>query len=170
MHKAIHDQASGLRNLMHFTQPLDQPLDHPLAQPLDKINSSCLGDLLSPLDGLGFTSFQKKLDRLKIPMINLLENHAQKAPLDILNANQIVLYINQTSESIKAAYGIVKLLSKSSEERAIGFLIEASCETKSKTIFHNIKKAGDAFHHIHPSYLGCLVSGNTYISAHNSDI
>ena len=158
MHKAIHDQASGLRNLMCF------------GQPMDSMTATSLGDLLSKVDGLGITSFAKKLDMLKIPMVSLLDGKPQSAPLEILNANKIVLYINQTSESIKAAYGIIKLLSKSPEDRELGFLIEASAENKSQTIFHNIKMAANAFHHIHPTYLGCLVSGNTYISAHNSDM
>ena len=158
MHKAIHDQASGLRKLMCFGQPLDSE------------TSASLGGLLSKINGLGLASLEKILDKLRIPMISLVESQPQGAPLDILNANSIVLHINQSSESIKAAYGIVKLLSKSPDERELGFLIEASSEIKSQTIFHNIKMAANAFHHIHPSYLGCLVSGNTYISAHNSDI
>jgi len=158
MHKAVRDQASGLRNLMSLGQPID-----PMTLP-------GLEDLYRQMDGLGFTSFEAKLDMLKIPMINLLDSKPQRAPLDILNADRIVLHINQSSESIKAAYAIVKLLSKSPEERELGFLVQASSETKSKTIFHNIKMAANAFHLIHPTYLGCLIPGNTYISAHNSDI
>jgi hypothetical protein len=158
MHRAIHDQASGLRVLMNLSQPMDVKI------------STKLRDLISELDGLGLAGLQKKLNAINIPVIKLLNNHVQKAPLDILNASEIVLHINQSSESIKSAYGIVKLLSKSPEERELGLLIEASSETKSKTIFHNIKMAGNAFQHIHLTYLGCLVSGNTYINAHNSDI
>jgi len=156
MHKAIHDQASGLRNLMC------------LGHPMETKTETSLGDLLSKINGAGITSLTKKLDMLKIPMVTLLDGKPQSAPLDILNANRIVLHINQSPESIKSAYGIVKLLSKSSEDRELGFLIEASSENKSQTIFHNIKIAANAYHHIHPTYLGCLVSGNTYISAHNS--
>jgi hypothetical protein len=158
MHKVVHDQASGLRNLMC------------LGQPMDSKTEPSLEDLRRQIDGLGFMSFEAKLDMLKIPMISLLDSKPQRAPLDILNANRIVLHINQSSESIKAAYAIVKLLSKSLEDRELGFLIQASSETKSKTIFHNIKMAANAFEHIHSTYLGCLVNGNTYISAHNSDI
>jgi hypothetical protein len=158
MHKAVHDQASGLRNLMC------------LGQPIDSMTIPSLEDLHRQIDGLGFASFQAKLDMLKIPMINLLDSKPKRAPLDILNASRIVLHINQSSESIKAAFAIVKLLSKSTEDRELGFLVQASSETKSKTIFHNIKMAANAFHHIHSTYLGCLVPGNTYISAHNSDI
>lgn len=158
MHKAIHDQASGLRNLMC------------LGQPIDSIPSTSLEDLHGQIDGLGFASFEVKLKMLKIPMIDLLDSKPQRAPLDILNANTIVLHINQSSESIKAAYAIVKLLGKSSEYRELGFLVQASSETKSKTIFNNIKMAANTIHHIHSTYLGCLVTGNTYISAHNSEI
>jgi hypothetical protein len=158
MHKAVYDQASGLRNMMC------------LGQPIDSMTIPSLEELHRQIDGLGFASFEAKLDMLKIPMINLLDSKPQRAPLDILNASRIVLYINQSSESIKAAFAIVKLLSKSTEDRELGFLVQASSETKSKTIFHNIKMAANAFHHIHSTYLGCLVPGNTYISAHNSDI
>jgi hypothetical protein len=158
MHRVIQDQASGLRVLMNLSQPMN-------AKPSIKLR-----DLASELDGLSLASLQKKLDAIRIPVIKLLNNHVQKASLDTLNASEIVLHINQSSESIKSAYGIVKLLSKSPEERELGFLIEASCETKSKTIFHNIKMAGNAFQHIHLTYLGCLVSGNTYINADNSGI
>ena len=139
-------------------------------QPMDSMTLTSLGDLLSKIDGLGLTSFEKKLDALTIPIVHLLDSSSKGAPLDILNASRIVLHINQSSESIKAAYGIIKLLSQSSDERELGFLIQASSATKSQTIFHNIKMAANAFHHIHPTYLGCLVSGNTYISAHNSDM
>ncbi len=156
MHKAIYDQASGLRSLMCFSQPINST------------TAISLEDLLSTIDGLGFASFEKKLDELEIPIVTLLDGNPKAAPLDILNANRIVLHMNQSSESIKAAYGIVKLLNQSSEDRELGFLIHASSESKSQTIFHNIKMAANAFHHIRPTYLGCLVSGNTYISAHNS--
>lgn len=141
-----------------------------LSQPMNAKTSTKLRDLASELDGLSLASLQKKLDAINIPAINLLNSHVHKAPLDILNASEIVLHINQSSESIKSAYGIVKLLSKSPEERELGFLIEASSESKSKTIFHNIKMAGNAFQHIHLTYLGCLVPGNTYINADNSGI
>ena len=141
-----------------------------LSQPMDAKTSTSLRKLASELDGLGLMDLRKKLGVIHIPVIKLLNNEVQKAPLDILNASEIVLHINQSTESIKSAYGIVKLLSKSPEERELGFLIEASSETKSKTIFHNIKMAGNAFQHIHLTYLGCLVSGNTYINADNSGI
>lgn len=141
-----------------------------LDQPSIHMTSANLGIMLSSIDGLSYASFAKKLDGLKIPIVNLLDSGSKGAPLDILNANRIVLHINQSSESIKAAYGIVKLLNHSPEERELGFLIQANSEIKSQTIFHNIKMAANAFHHIHPTYLGCLVSGNTYISAHNSDM
>ena len=141
-----------------------------LGQPMDSKTSISLGGLLSKIDGLGIASFEKKLNQHSIPIVNLLDNSPKTPPLDILHANRIVLYINQSSESIKAAYGIVKLLSQSTADRELGFLIHASSESKSATIFHNIKMASNAFHHILPTYLGCLVSGNTYISAHNSDI
>jgi len=158
MLNALYDQASGLRSLMC------------VGQPSDSMTSISLGDLLSKIDGLGIASFEKELNQHKVPIVNLVDNTLKAPSLDILNANRIVLYINQSSDSIKAAYGIIKLLSQSTANRELGFLIQASSESKSATIFHNIKMASNAFHHILPTYLGCLVSGNTYISAHNSDI
>jgi hypothetical protein len=158
MLNALNDQASGLRGLMC------------LGQPIDSMTSISLGSLFSEIDGLGLASFEKKIEQHKIPILNLLDNASNAPSLDILNAKSIVLYINQSSESIKTAYSIVKLLSQSSTDRELGFLIQASSESKSLTIFHNIKMASNAFHHILPTYLGCLVSGNTYISAHNSDM
>jgi len=156
MHKAIHDQASGLRSLMCF------------GQPTTSMTSTSLKDLLSKVDGLSIASFEKALEKLKTPIVNLLDSNSKMVSLDILNASKIVLHINQSPESIKAAYGVVKLISQSQEDRELGFLVQAVSETKAQTIFHNIKMAANAFHHIRPTYLGCLISGNTYISAHNS--
>ena len=157
MHKAIHDQASGLRHLMCL-------------QTVDNRISKSLMELLSDLDGLGIDSLQRKLNELKVPVIKLLDNYTHKAPLDLLNFNKIVLYMNETSESIKAAYVVVKLLSQSEENRELGFLIQANCPNKSKKIFQNITMAANSFQQIHPTYLGCLISGNTYIRADNSDM
>ena len=83
------------------------------------------------------------------------------------------MYINQSSNSIKEAFGIIKNLAKTTVRHEIGLLISTQNHALAQTIYRNLVEATSSFKEISMVNLGYLGVGNTYIetvSVHNSNL
>jgi MinD-like ATPase involved in chromosome partitioning or flagellar assembly len=81
-----------------------------------------------------------------------------------LNQHEIVLKLAQSSESIKRAFGIIKLLAKSPENRVFGIIVSAQNPETAKTVFRNLKHASRAFSQIQLEIMGFSTLSNSWVS------
>ena len=161
MLNVFQDQAYGLRCLMRGDSEAN-------SEPNPNLES-----LLNPIDGIGFAELMKRLDAHRIPFLDLTHTPIKKAPLDIISEDKIVMYINQSSNSIKEAFGIIKNLAKTTARHEIGLLISTQNHALAQTIYRNLVEATSSFKEISMVNLGYLGVGNTYIetvSVHNSNL
>jgi len=161
MLNAFQDQATGLRRLMGYDGDVGST------------HSPNLETLLNPIDGIGFAELMKRLNKYEIPFLDLTYAPIKKAPLDIVSEDKIVLYINQSSSSIKEAFGIIKHLDKTTINHEIGLLISTQNHALAETIYRNLADAASNFNEITLVKLGYLGIGNTYIetlSGHNTKL
>ena len=161
MLNVFQDQASGLRRLMGCENEASS------------VPGLDLETLLNPIDGIGFTEFMKRLNSNRIPFLDLTHTTINKAPLDIVSEDKIVMYINQSANSIKESYGIIKHLAKTTINHEIGLLISTQNHTLADTIYRNLTHATSNFREISLVKLGYIGLGNTYIeslSVHNSNL
>ena len=161
MLNVFQDQASGLRRLMGCENEASS------------VPGPNLETLLNPIDGIGFTEFMKRLNSNRIPFLDLTHTTINKAPLDIVSEDKIVMYINQSANSVKESYGIIKHLAKTTINHEIGLLISTQNHALAETIYRNLTDAASNFNEITLVKLGYLGIGNTYIetlSGHNTKL
>jgi hypothetical protein len=153
MLNVFQDQASGLRRLMGCENEASS------------VPGPNLETLLNPIDGIGFTEFMKRLNSNRIPFLDLTHTTINKAPLDIVSEDKIVMYINQSAN--------IKHLAKTTINHEIGLLISTQNHTLAETIYRNLTHATSNFREISLVKLGYIGLGNTYIeslSVHNSNL
>lgn len=143
------DQAEGLRRILMPTKicPI-KAISAQLAQGK--------GQLLQDLT--------KDIGKRDIRFIDMSLDHAQELPLALLNQHEIVLKLAQSQESIKRAFGIIKLLGKSPESRVFGIIISAQNAETAKTVFRNLKHASRTFSQIQIELIGFSTLNNNWVS------
>jgi MinD-like ATPase involved in chromosome partitioning or flagellar assembly len=72
--------------------------------------------------------------------------------------------LTNTPESIRETFGIIKLLSKSAENRVFGMIVSAQNEIAAQTIYRNLKQASKRFSHIHLELIGFSTLNNNWVS------
>lgn len=144
------DQAEGLRRIL---MPTKACAIKSLSASLARGKGYLLPDLV------------KEIDRSNIHFIDMSLDHAQELPLALLNQHQIVLKLAQSSESIKRAFGIIKLLAKSPENRVFGIIVSAQNPDTAKTVFRNLKHASRTFSQIQLELIGFSTLGNNWVSS-----
>jgi hypothetical protein len=157
MLNAFQDQASGLRRLMES----DGESTTAVSQNLEA--------LLNLVDGMGFAELMRRLERNGIPFLDLTQASVMKVPLDIVSEEKLVMYINQSSASIKEAYGIIKHLANTTIPHEIGLLICTQSQSLAETIYRNLTRASENFRRVSLIKLGYLGQGNTYIETFSGD-
>ncbi|QWD17254.1 MinD/ParA family protein [Polynucleobacter paneuropaeus] len=143
------DQAEGLRRILMPTKACPiKALSTKLAQGKGQL----LQDLTMDIGGRNIHFIDMSLDR------------AQELPLELLNQHEIVLKLAQSSESIKRAFGIIKLLAKSPENRVFGIIVSAQNAETAKTVFRNLKHASRTFSQIQLEIIGFSTLSNNWVS------
>jgi MinD-like ATPase involved in chromosome partitioning or flagellar assembly len=142
------DQAEGLRRIL---MPSKACPIKTLSAKLAQGKGHLLQDLVDEIQ-----------DR-KIHFIDISPEQAQELPLVLLNQYEIVLKLAQSSESIKRAFGIIKLLGKSPENRVFGIIVSAQNAEAARTVFRNLKHASRSFSQIHLELIGFSTLSSTWI-------
>jgi hypothetical protein len=143
------DQAEGLRRIL---------------MPTKACAIKSLGARLAQGKGYLLPDLVKEIDSSNIHFIDMSLDQAQELPLALLNQHQIVLKLAQSSESIKRAFGIIKLLAKSPENRVFGIIVSAQNPETAKTVFRNLKHASRAFSQIQLEIMGFSTLSNSWVS------
>ncbi|MBU3603363.1 hypothetical protein [Polynucleobacter sp. AP-Kaivos-20-H2] len=106
----------------------------------------------------------KDIHRHNIHFIDTSLDQSQDLPLALLNQHEIVLKLAQSSESIKRAFGIIKLLAKSPENRVFGIIVSAQNAETANTVFRNLKNASRHFSQIQLELIGFSTLSNNWVS------
>jgi MinD-like ATPase involved in chromosome partitioning or flagellar assembly len=88
----------------------------------------------------------------------------QELPLALLNYHDFIMKLTNTPESIRQTFGIIKLLSKSAENRVFGMIVSAQNEIAAQTIYRNLKQASKRFSHIQLELIGFSTLNNNWVS------
>jgi MinD-like ATPase involved in chromosome partitioning or flagellar assembly len=91
-------------------------------------------------------------------------DQTQDLPLALLNQHEIVLKLVQSSDSIKRAFGVIKLLAKSPENRVFGIIVSAQNAETANTVFRNLKHASRHFSQIQLEIIGFSTLSNNWVS------
>lgn len=143
------DQAEGLRRIL---------------MPTKSCAVSDLGAWLTQGKGQLLRDLVDEIQDRKIHFIDLSLEQTQDLPLALLNQYEIVLKLTQTSESIKRAFGIIKLLGKSPENRVFGIIVSAQNEEVAKTVFRNLKQVSRSLSQIQLELIGFSTLSNNWVS------
>jgi MinD-like ATPase involved in chromosome partitioning or flagellar assembly len=143
------DQAEGLRRIL---MPAKACPIKTLSIRLAKGKGYFLQDLVKDIHGCN------------IHFIDISLDQAQELPLALLNEYQVVIKLAQSSDSIKQAFGIIKLLAKSPENRIFGIIVSAQNAETAKTVFRNIKHASRAFLQIRLEFIGFSTLNTNWVS------
>ena len=143
------DQAEGLRRILMPSK--DCPIKN-LSTELAQGKGHLLQDLV------------KDIHRHNIHFIDISLDQSQDLPLALLNQHEIVLKLAQSSESIKRAFGIIKLLAKSPENRVFGIIVSAQNAETANTVFRNLKSASRHFSQIQLELIGFSTLSNNWVS------
>ncbi|MBU3621881.1 hypothetical protein [Polynucleobacter sp. CS-Odin-A6] len=92
-----------------------------------------------------------------------IEGH-HELPLALLNYDHFIMKLTNNPISIKQTFGIIKLLSKSAENRVFGMIVSAQNEIAAQTIYRNLKQASKGFSHIHLELIGFSTLSNNWVS------
>lgn len=133
------DQAEGLRRIL---KPHQQSAINVLELELRQSKGQFLQNLLVDLKSL------------EVEFLDTSVGAHQEYPLALLNHHEFVLKLKHSSDSIKQAFNIIKLLSKSSENRVFGLIVSAQDQATAQTVFRNIKQASKQFLQIHLELIG----------------
>ena len=143
------DQAEGLRRILMPTKACPiKTLSTKLAQG----KGDFLQDLVKDIHGSNIHFIDMSLDQ------------TQELPLALLNEHQVVIKLAQSSDSIKQAFGIIKLLAKSPENRIFGIIVSAHNAETAKTVFRNMKHASRAFSQIRLEFIGFSTLSTNWVS------
>jgi MinD-like ATPase involved in chromosome partitioning or flagellar assembly len=143
------DQAEGLRRILMPTKACPiKTLSAKLAQGKGHL----LQELVKDIHGRNIHFIDTSLDQ------------SQDLPLALLNQHEIVLKLAQSSESIKRAFGIIKLLAKSPENRVFGIIVSAQNAETANTVFRNLKNASRHFSQIQLELIGFSTLSNNWVS------
>lgn len=143
------DQAEGLRRIL-------------MSAKLSAIND--LGLDLQQGKGQFLHTLIEDMERRHVEFIDTSIGNAQELPLALLNCHDFVLKLSYRPESIKQAFGIIKLLSKSAEKRVFGIIISAQDQSTAHTIFRNIKQASKGFPHIRLEMIGFSTLSSNWVN------
>jgi MinD-like ATPase involved in chromosome partitioning or flagellar assembly len=150
MHNMLNprDQAEGLRRILMPTKACPiKTLSAKLAQGK--------GHLLQEL--------VKDIHGRNIHFIDMSLDQPQDLPLALLNQHEIVLKLAQSSGSIKRAFGIIKLLAKSPENRVFGIIVSAQNGETANTVFRNLRHASRHFSQIQLEIIGFSTLSNNWV-------
>jgi len=143
------DQAEGLRRILMPTK----------ACPIKTLSTR-----LSQGKGYFLQDLLKDIQGRNIHFIDMSLDEAQELPLALLNEHQVVIKLAQSSDSIKQAFGIIKLLAKSPENRIFGIIVSAQNAETANTVFRNIKHASRAFSQIRLEFIGFSTLNTNWVS------
>jgi len=143
------DQAEGLRRIL---------------MPTKACAIKSLGTRLAQGKGYLLPDLVKEIDRNNIHFIDMSLEHVQELPLALLNQHEIVIKFTQNSESIKRAFGIIKLLGKSPENRVFGIIVSTQNLESAKIVFRNLVHVSRAFSQIRLELMGFSTLGNNWVS------
>jgi MinD-like ATPase involved in chromosome partitioning or flagellar assembly len=143
------DQAEGLRRIL---------------MPAKTCPIRALGARLAQGKGYFLQDLVKDIHRYNIHFIDMNSDKAQELPLALLNKQEVVIKLAQSSDSIKQAFGIIKLLAKSPENRIFGIIVCAQNAETAKTVFGNIKHASRAFTQIRLEFIGFSTLNTNWVS------
>jgi len=143
------DQAEGLRRILMPTK----------ACPIKTLNTR-----LAQGKGYFLQDLLKDIQGRNIHFIDMSLDEAQELPLALLNEHQVVIKLAQSSDSIKQAFGIIKLLAKSPENRIFGIIVSAQNAETANTVFRNIKHASRAFSQIRLEFIGFSTLNTNWVS------
>jgi MinD-like ATPase involved in chromosome partitioning or flagellar assembly len=143
------DQAEGLRRILMPTR----------ASAIKSFSAS-----LARGKGYLLPDLVKEIDKSNIHFIDMSLDHTQELSLALLNQHEIVLKLAQSSESIKRAFGIIKLLAKSPENRIFGIIVSAQNAETAKTVFRNMKHASRDFSQIQLEFIGFSTLSTNWVS------
>jgi MinD-like ATPase involved in chromosome partitioning or flagellar assembly len=143
------DQAEGLRRILMPTK----------ACPINNLHSG-----LAQGKGRLLPDLVKDIRERNIYFIDMSLEYVQELPLALLNQHEIVLKFAQNSESIKRAFGIIKLLGKSPENRVFGIIVSAQNLESAKIVFRNLEHVSRTFSQIRLELMGFSTLGNNWVS------
>jgi MinD-like ATPase involved in chromosome partitioning or flagellar assembly len=143
------DQAEGLRRIM---------------MPAKSCAIADLGAWLTQGKGQLLRDLADEIQDRKIHFIDLSLEQTQDLPLALLNQHEIVLKLTQTSESIKKAFGIIKLLGKSPENRVFGIIVSSQNDEAAKTLFRNLKQVSRSLSQIQLELIGFSTLSDNWVS------
>ncbi|QWD10186.1 MinD/ParA family protein [Polynucleobacter paneuropaeus] len=143
------DQAEGLRRIL---MPAKACPIKTLSARLAQGKGHLLQDLVKDIHGRNIHFIDMSLDQV------------QELPLALLNEHEVVIKLAQSSGSIKQAFGIIKLLAKSPENRTFGIIVSAQNAETAKTVFRNIKHASRPFSQIRLEFIGFSTLSTNWVS------
>jgi hypothetical protein len=143
------DQAEGLRRILMPEKPSAMTI---VEFNLQQSKGQFLQNLIPEFKNLGI----KFVD-------TSLAGH-QEHSLALLNHPEIALKLKHSANSIKQAFHIIKLLSKSSENRVFGMIVCAQDQITAQTVFRNIKQASKQFLHIQLELIGFSTLDSNWVS------
>lgn len=143
------DQAEGLRRILI---------------PAKACAVSDLGAWLAKGKGQVLRDLVQEIQARRIRFIDVGLEQTEDLPLALLNQHEIVLKLTQTSESIKRAFGIIKLLGKSPENRVFGIIVSAQNAEAASTVFRNLKYVSRSLSQIQVELIGFSTLSNDWVS------